>query len=403
MRWQDDLQFYCMHFMPYDDPRQGTKDDDPDSFWVDYSNSHFDPHYAHELYQRYHREMQMVDELGFDAVVVNEHHSSMYSMNPSCNLAAAALIPQIKRAKICVFGVPITLVPPNRLAEEYAMLDVMSGGRLELAIPLGTGMEYWSNQADPVTARERFKEAVKVMVQAWTRPGPTEFRGKYYNFKYLNTWPQPMQKPHPKISIVGSGTEETIRFAAENGWGYASVFVPIKRQLESFKRMEDMAAKHGHTVTPDQRMMNTIIHVAETKEQAEAEAIPHIRRFFEVNLRTTPRYLNPPGYVSLDEFRIRAGAANAAHGGFDWEGLNELWRVAVGTPEMVAEKIYKWCDEANSNRIIMWAHLSSMPHWMVAKHLNMFAEQVMPMLRKDKLNEKRKTLAKRKTAKRRAA
>jgi alkanesulfonate monooxygenase SsuD/methylene tetrahydromethanopterin reductase-like flavin-dependent oxidoreductase (luciferase family) len=166
-------------------------------------------------------------------------------------------------------------------------------------------------------------------------------------------------------------------------------------------------ALHGHKMTPDQRMMNTIVHVAETKEQAEAEAIPHIRRFFEVHLRTTPRYLNPPGYVSLDEFKIRAAAANQQHGGFDWDALSQFWRVAVGTPEMVAEKIYKWCEDANSNRIIMWAHLAGMPHWMVAKHLNMFAEGVMPLLTPAKLAEKRKAQtalkAKRKAAKQRAA
>ena len=73
------------------------------------------------------------------------------------NLIAAAIIPQIKNAKICVWGTPPNLEYPNRLAEEYAMLDVLSQGRLEVAFPLGTGMEYWANPINPATARERHR------------------------------------------------------------------------------------------------------------------------------------------------------------------------------------------------------------------------------------------------------
>jgi len=134
MRWQDDLQFYSMHFMPYVPlPPDQEK---YDSLWVDFSNKHYDPEKGHELYQRYFRELVLADELGYDGLVVNEHHNTEYSMMPVCTAAAAALIPMTKRAKICVFGVPVNFVMPNRLAEEYAMLDVMSGGRLEIAFPL---------------------------------------------------------------------------------------------------------------------------------------------------------------------------------------------------------------------------------------------------------------------------
>ena len=94
-----------------------------------------------------------------------------------------------KRAKICVFGTPISLTYPHRLAEEYAMLDVMSGGRLECAFPLGTGMEYWVNPLNPSRARERFRESMEVLMQAWTQPGPTRWDGEFYHYKYLNPFP----------------------------------------------------------------------------------------------------------------------------------------------------------------------------------------------------------------------
>ncbi len=170
----------------------------------DFPNKFYDPEKGHELYNRYIGELVLADQLGYDGLVVNEHHNTAYSMMPACSLIAATLIPQTKQAKICVFGTPINLEYPNRLAEEYAMLDVMSKGRLEIAFPLGTGMEYWANPMNPTTARARFRESIDIMMQAWTQDGPTSYDGEFYSYRYLNVWPKPYQKPHPKIAIVGT-------------------------------------------------------------------------------------------------------------------------------------------------------------------------------------------------------
>ena len=144
-----------------------------------------------------------------------------------------------------------------------------------------------------------------------------------------------MQKPYPKLAIVGTGSPETIAFAAERGWGYASVFVPTAQQVKTFAAMREMSARYGHEMTPDKALVNTIIYVAESDEQAEREAREHIEYYFTTALRTTPRYLAPPGYISLDQFRIRASAANL-HGSFDWKEMTDNWRVVCGTPQHVA-------------------------------------------------------------------
>jgi alkanesulfonate monooxygenase SsuD/methylene tetrahydromethanopterin reductase-like flavin-dependent oxidoreductase (luciferase family) len=377
-RWQDDLQFYWMHFMPYVHlPPDHAK---YDSLWVDFPNKFYDPQKGHALYNRYIAEFVLADKLGYDALVVNEHHNTAYSMMPACSLIAAALIPQTKRAKICCFGTPINLEYPNRLAEEYAMLDVMSGGRLEIAFPLGTGMEYWANSVNPTTARARFRESIEIMLQAWTQDGPTTYDGEFYSYRYLNVWPKPFQKPHPKLAIVGTGSPETIEFAAQRGWAYSQVFTPKTQQIKTFKTMREMSAKYGHEMTPDKALFNAIVYVAETAEQAEREAKEHIKFFFMDALRTTPRFLAPPGYVSLEQFRTRASAPNI-HGGFDWDALTQQWRVAVGTAEHVAESINEWCEEAQSSRVILHHHIGDMPHWKVVKNMTLFAEEVIPKLR----------------------
>jgi alkanesulfonate monooxygenase SsuD/methylene tetrahydromethanopterin reductase-like flavin-dependent oxidoreductase (luciferase family) len=378
VRWQDDLQFYCMHFMPY--THLPPDHERYESLWVDFPNKFYDPKKGHDLYNRYIGELVLADQLGYDGLVVNEHHSTAYSMMPACSLIAAALIPQTKNAKICCFGTPINLEMPSRLAEEYAMLDVMSGGRLEIAFPLGTGMEYWSQPVNPATARARFRESIDIMLQAWTEDGPSSYDGEFYSYRYLNVWPKPYQKPYPKIAIVGTGSPETIEFAAQRGWSYSQVFTPKAAQVKTFKSMREMSAKYGHEMTPDKALFNVIVYVAETRELAEREAKEHIKFYFMNTLRTTPRYLMPPGYVSLDQFRARVSAPNI-HGGFDWDALTTQWRVAVGTADDVASALNEWCEEAQSSRPILHHHIGDMPHWKVVKNMTLFAEEVIPKLR----------------------
>ena len=316
------VRFDFMHFMPYVHLPENHKD--YKSLWVDFPNKYYDPKRGYELYQRYLAELLLADKVGFDAVVVNEHHNTSYSMMAAPSLIAAAIIPQIKNAKICVWGTPPNLEYPNRLAEEYAMLDVMSQGRLEVAFPLGTGMEYWANPINPATARERHRESIDIILQAWTQDGPTTYYGDYYTYRYLNPWPRPYQKPYPPCYIVGTGSPETIELAAKLGFGYSSVFVTKQRALELNQNLRRLAAEHGHHIRPEQLPVQVITYVAETKEKAEQEAIEHIRFFFEDALRTTPTFLAPPGYLSVAELKKRAALADKLHGAFSFETVNEF-------------------------------------------------------------------------------
>jgi alkanesulfonate monooxygenase SsuD/methylene tetrahydromethanopterin reductase-like flavin-dependent oxidoreductase (luciferase family) len=375
----DELQFYFFHFMPYIHlPKDHKK---YHSTWVDLPNAIYDPKKGHELYKRYIGEMVLADKLGFDAICVNEHHGTAYSMMPTCSLMAATLIPQTSRAKICVFGTPVNLEFPSRVAEEYAMLDVMSGGRLEIALPLGTGMEYWVHPINPATSRARFRESVDIMLQAWTRDSPTEFHGEFYDYRFLNVWPKPYQKPHPRIYVVGTGSPETIEFAAEYGFGYASVFVPTKKQLATFKALKEKTEGYGHTWDRHKPLVNVWLYVGESKERAVEEFEPHIRYFFETCARVAPNYLFPPGYLSTAQFHERVSRP-ALHGEFNWTAATEQFRVMAGTPDQVAEAIVKWVEEANSSRVVCHLHLGDMPHWKTVKSMTLFAEEVIPKVRK---------------------
>ena len=372
-------RFNFMHFLPYVHLPENHKEFK--SLWVDFSNKYYDPKRGHTLYQRYLSELVLADRLGFDAIVVNEHHNTAYSMMAAPNLIASAIIPQTRNAKICVWGTPPNLEYPNRLAEEYAMLDVMSEGRLEVAFPLGTGMEYWANPINPTTARERHRESIAIILQAWTQDGPTKFFGEFYTYRFLNPWPRPYQKPHPPCYIVGTGSPETVELAAELGFGYSAVFVTKQRALELNRKLRERASSYGRTIRPDQLPLGVITYVAETKQKAEDEGIEHIRYFFEDALRTTPEFLNPPGYISVEQLKIRAALADKLHGKFDFDAVNEAFFCAVGTPDQVVDQLSQWGETMGTNHFNLMAAVGNMPNWKVVKNLSLIAEEVIPRMR----------------------
>src|SRR2546425_11361530 len=146
------VKFFFFHLMswPYlsDDFEQQY-----DSAWVWCPNSLFDPERGSQLYQEYIDTLALAEELGFDGVCVNEHHQNAYGLMPSPNLIAAALTQRTQRVQIAVIGNALPLYnPPLRVAEEFAMLDVLSNGRLIAGMVIGGGPEYYSYGVHPTHA-----------------------------------------------------------------------------------------------------------------------------------------------------------------------------------------------------------------------------------------------------------
>jgi len=378
----DDIKLYFFHshhYIPIPDDQERFR-----TTVVDYPNSQYDPQVGHALYERHLRTMKRAAELGFDGLAINEHHSMVFSMSPTVGLLAARYVTATDDIPIMVAGTPINLQYPNRVAEEYAMLDVMSGGRMEYAFPLGTGMEYWANEGtvNPVTARARFRESLDIITRAWTEDGPFRYDGEFYTYRYLNVWPKPLQKPRPKCFIVGTGSEETVQLAADHDMGYSIVFVPIKSQLRAFDRLRELAGERGRTVDPDDLVIVVMAYVADTDEEAVREARPHIENFFSWFHRVTPRFLVPPGYVTTAEFLRRVSdAATAKSTEATWDDMINVGRIACGSPDTVAETIVAWCKEAGCGRVNVALENGDMPEWKVAKSTTLFAEQVIPRIR----------------------
>lgn len=372
------MEFYFFHLMPW--PYLPADYQGP--AWVKCPNSHYDGKRGHEVYNRYLDELTYAEELGFDGVCVNEHHANAYGNMPSPNLIASILARQTKRCKIAVVGNALPLYnPPVRVAEEFAMIDVISGGRLIAGMVVGGGPEYYSNGLNPAQARERFYEAHELILQAWTRPGPFEFNGKYYKLRYVNPWPTPLQKPHPPIWIPGAGSLETMEFVAKRRYAYMGIPYFHKRVFKrNFDFFREACAKEGYTADPKQMGWLAPIYVAETDAQARREYESHFWYFAKKLLPGIE--ISPPGYTSARSALKLVSARNDFMLYVDnWDQVEEGAYAIVGSPATVRQKMIEMIEELGVGNILALLQLGTLPADLTRKNMELFAREVLPGLR----------------------
>ncbi|GAC1656479.1 MAG: LLM class flavin-dependent oxidoreductase [Ktedonobacteraceae bacterium] len=377
------LQFHYFHLMPWhylpDD-----FDEKYDSAWVTLPNSIYDPIKGHELYNRYFDELERADKLGWDSVIVNEHHQNAYGTMPSPNLMAAVLTQRIKRARIGIVGNALPLHDdPLRVAEEIAMLDVISGGRIISGFVRGTGMEYFSYNINPTLSRERMNEAHDLIIQAWTRPGPFAFEGEHYNYRYVNIWPRPIQQPHPPIWLPGTASMETIDFAAKHKYPYMTVFMTMEQRQKAYDMYRRTAEeKYGYEAGPEQLAFCTPIYVAETDDIAMQEGEKYIMWLFNKAMKLRPQYNFPPGYISEKSFLglLKSGVWQRTVKP-SFKELVDSGVVIAGSVDTVIEKLSYYTDVLHAGMLVSGGHVGEIPDYLVLKHQTLMAQEVMPHFR----------------------
>ena len=195
-----------------------------------FSNKYFDSAAGSRLYNEYLEHYIMCDELGFDGIMLNEHHNAPFCMQAKANIFAAILAGMTKKVKIVMLGNPLPLAEnPIRLAEELAMIDMISKGRLVSGFVRGGGQEQLATGVNPAFNRERFEEAHELVVKAWTQPGPFRFEGTHYQHRVVNPWAVPLQKPYPRVWIPGVISKETIVWAAQQRYPYIALNTSIEQ------------------------------------------------------------------------------------------------------------------------------------------------------------------------------
>ncbi len=378
------LEFYTFSLMPYPYVPPG---EEIESMWISLSNRHYDARIGNRLYTEYLEQIVLAEQLGYDGVLVNEHHQNAYAVQPAPNLWAAYVAARTSRIRIGIIGNALPMHRnPIRVAEEIAMLDVLSGGRIISGHVRAMGAEYISSGVDPSTSKERFWEAHDLIVKAWTEDGPFTWEGDHYNLQHVNPWPRPLQQPHPPVWIPGSTSLDTIEECARRRIPY--MLTPTSQWLskKAFEMYYEAAEKFGYTAQPSQlgRLVHT--HVAETDEQAHREARPHVMWFFRNGLKIPRHHLFPPGYNSAASMlRTLQGQAKAGAKPFwelSYEELCEQGYVIVGSAQTVIERYAEMVEQYRIGMVMSaGGHIGSMPHWLVVKNMHLFAEEVMPYFR----------------------
>jgi len=378
------MKIFMFHLMPY-----AYLDLDFDkhyrSCWVFLPNSHYDPKKGHELYNRYLDELELAAQLGFDGISVNEHHQNAYGLMPSPIVMAASLARRTKTTKIAILGSAFCLREhPLTLAEEHAMLDVLTGGRLITGMVRGIGSEYYSLGVNPAFSLARFQEAHDLVVQAWTRPGPFAFEGRFYHFEYVNLWPRPYQQPHPPIWCPSTGSAETIEWASHPSrrYVYLQNYSPITSVARYLNLYRDMAeTKHGYTASSDQIGWAAPVYVSDTDARARAEAGPHIETLFNKLLRLPFEQLFPPGYLSAESNKaMRSHKRTITAGAFTVDQLIELGIILCGSPDTVRRRLAESHRMLGFQNFLGLMQFATLPRDLTERSLRLFAAEVLPAL-----------------------
>jgi alkanesulfonate monooxygenase SsuD/methylene tetrahydromethanopterin reductase-like flavin-dependent oxidoreductase (luciferase family) len=374
------MHCFAFHLMPWD-RLPADFDTKYETAWTWLPNSLYDPAHGNTLYNRYLDELCLADELGFDGVCVNEHHQNAYGTMPSPNLMGAILARQTKRVRIAVIGNALPLYNPvTRVAEEFAMIDVISGGRLIAGLVVGGGPEYYSFSMNPTNARAMFQEGMDLVIRAWTEPGPFEHYGEFWKLKYVNPWPRPIQQPHPPIWIPGAGSKETIELVAARRYGYMGIpYFHMDFFQRNFDMFREAATKNGYEASPYQLGWLCPIYVAESDEQAWAEYEKHLFYFAKQLLKGL--VVLPPGYTSV---RSIAGIHTALSKFLSTvetrKQIEDGAYAIVGSAATVKDKLLEYGKKLGVGNLLGLFQLGTLPADLTRKNMQLFARDVMPAL-----------------------
>ena len=389
------MQVILFHLMSYADlDFEATKDHE--TVWVNLPNKYFDPVKGHQLYNRYLDELEYGEVLGFDGVAVNEHHQTAYGLMPSPVVMASALARRTKKVKIAILGSALPLREhPITVAEEHAMIDVITGGRLISGFVRGIGAEYHTFGINPTISHDRFHEAHDLIVQAWTRPGPFSFTGRHYNLEYVNLWPRPFQNPHPPIWVPSQGSKETIDWVAlpEHRYTYLQTFSPaavVEKYLQAYR---DTAQGYGYEAADSQLGWAVPIYVSDTDEQARKEAKVHFELFRNRLLKMPIEMLLPPGYTSRDSLKNLMKAKATLSQDLTIDKAIEMGMFVCGTANTVRQMLEDHWSKMHFDNLLTMMHFGSLPQDLTKRSMEMFAKDVLPHIQKLKRTEPAVALA----------
>jgi len=319
------------------------------------------------LFEEGIEQIQFSEALGFDFVLVAEHHFSNYGMSPAPLLQALYIAERTKRLRIATGVLVLPHWPPLRLAEEVAVLDNLTGGRFICGIGRGfQPFEFARFGVKPDESRQRFDESLDILLRAWTADEAFTYDGQYVKVpEPVVVWPKPLQKPHPPLWVAGS-SDDTVMLAAERD------IVPITTSFLGPARIRAAASLWAHTrarlgkpTDGFELGIQTMVHVAETDQEARANV--HYARWQNRANRALNRQDVPNGRANPIAYEGEASED-------DFFGT-----LFYGSPETVAAK-YERLAACGATFASAWMMVGGMEHEKIMKSIRLMGEQVLPRL-----------------------
>jgi alkanesulfonate monooxygenase SsuD/methylene tetrahydromethanopterin reductase-like flavin-dependent oxidoreductase (luciferase family) len=372
------MKFHFFHLMPW------TTYPEPPVEWP-VSNKSFDPVRGQQLYRDYIDCMVYAEECGFDAIGCNEHHYSPYGLMSNCNVIGGALVYRTKKASLAMFGNLVPLLNPIRVAEEYAMLDVMSGGRVIAGFMRGIPHEYIAYNIPPSESRARLREASALILKAWTEPEPFGWEGEFYQFPAVSIWPKPFQQPHPPV-LMSASNEESAEFAAAHkammGVSLIADLNLVKANIAAYKKA---ARAHGWEPGPQHILIGEQAVIADTDEEAHELMKGGLDYFHRILMRPQrdaqslvlekTRYFDEAGQGERFQKRLATLRSRS------FEEQIEAGSILCGSPATVVKQIKRIHDALGMGVVQLIMKIGNLPDAAVRRSLELFRDKVLPEVR----------------------
>ncbi len=330
-----------------------------------------------DFFRRFVEFLVESESLGFDSLWANEHHFDSYGgIIPSPLMLLSALAQRTKRVRLGTSIVVLPLHNPIEIAEQVAMLDVMSSGRAELGVGRGFVAYDYDRLGVPIeNAQDRLKDGLAVIRKAWSG-GRFSHEGPYYRYDQLEVWPQPQQKPHPPLWLSCSGTPASFEWAGTQGLGILTVAyrgVDTLERLNKVYREAWNAAGHkpgGHEISVHYHVV-----IAEDANEAKAIAREAVRRYVGATTHTTERVRSD---AEREGNAVRDRVAQEV---LDIDKMIATYRLLVGTPDEAVALLKRAHELMGFTQIDCTFYFGGITFEQAQRSHHLFARDVMPRIR----------------------
>ena len=323
--------------------------------------------------------MVQAEDYGFDSVWPAEHHFREYGHCGTPALVLAALAARTKTIRLGTGVVVLPLNHPIRIAEDYAFLDLLSDGRVDLG--LGRGYqphEYQGFAVDQSRSRDIFRESVEVIQKAWTEE-KFSYQGEFYQFEDVEVRPKPLQQPHPPIWMASLSPET---FDLCGRYGYNLLCAPIfgfdvNKGAEQIQQYRDALKAHGRDPADYQIAGLTMTYVADTTQQALEEFQEGVMWY----MRTFAKYVSTPkGQPAIPTYEMYAQIRDLLELA-EWDRIVNAGAVVCGSPDEVVNRLGEISELCGFTEHLGWTRIGGLAHDKVMHHMELMGSKVIPQLK----------------------